>query len=354
MAYANSTSTESNSSRSFRHRNANTFLTYSKCSLDPEILGLSLWSKLAPWTPAYILVAREAHQDGTWHCHALAQSVRPVTTSDPRFFDVNEYHPNIQSAKSVDRVREYILKDPLCQWEKGTFVPRKKPFVPQIGESSNTRASKDDIVRDIIQHSTNKHEYLSMLQKELPYEWATKLQYFEYSANKLFPEIAEPYTNPHPPTQPDLHCYERIEEWLNFNVYQVQPQEAGRARSLYIVGPTRTGKSTWARSLGRHNYWQNNVDWSSYDEEAVLNVIDDIPFKYCPCWKQLVGCQKNYVVNPKYGKKKKVAKRSIPAVILANEDEDWLRDMTPAQRDYMEANCEVYIMSSGEKWFTPA
>ncbi|AAA42971.1 replication-associated protein B, partial [Digitaria streak virus] len=127
-----------------------------------------------------------------------------------------------------------------------------------------------------------------------------------------------------------------------------------RKRSLYILGPTRTGKSTWARGLGRHNYWQNNVDWASYDEEAQFNVIDDIPFKFCPCWKQLIGCQKEYVVNPKYGKKKRVASKSIPSIILTNPDEDWMKDMTPAQLSYFEANTVIYKMTEGERFFSYA
>nr|pir C2 protein - Panicum streak virus [Panicum streak virus] len=124
-----------------------------------------------------------------------------------------------------------------------------------------------------------------------------------------------------------------------------------RKRSLYICGPTRTGKTSWARSLGRHNYWQNNIDWSSYDEEAQYNVVDDIPFKFCPCRKRLVGCQKDYIVNPKYGKRRKVASKSIPTIILANEDEDWLKDMTPAHVEYFEANWDQYILLPGEKFY---
>nr|APD29091.1 Rep-associated protein [Sugarcane chlorotic streak virus]APD29096.1 Rep-associated protein [Sugarcane chlorotic streak virus] len=338
-----------NPSRRFKHRNVNTFLTYPHCNLEPEAVGLELWSLIAPWNPAYILVSRETHEDGDWHLHALAQSVKPVYTSNQRFFDISGFHPNIQSAKSSDKVREYILKNPVNTWEKGTFIPRKKTFLGASTEPKQPKPSKDDIVRDIIEHSTSKQEYLSMLQKALPYEWATKLQYFEYSANKLFPETHEIYTSPHPPSQPDLLNMTSIEDWLNTNLYQ--NSTATRKQSLYILGPTRTGKSSWARSLGRHNYWQNNVDWTSYDEEAVVNVIDDIPFKYCPCWKQLIGCQKDYIVNPKYGKRKKVASRSISTIVLANEDEDWLKDMTPAQQDYFYANCTVYIMEPGERFF---
>nr|ACC68186.1 replication associated protein [Urochloa streak virus] len=216
-------SSNSVASRSFKHRNANTYLTYPKCPLEPEAIGLTLWSLIAPWEPAYIIVCREAHQDGTWHCHALAQSVKPVTTRNSRFFDIEDHHPNIQSAKSVDKVRAYILKDPIALWERGTFIPRKKSFVPHQGDEHTPKPTKDDIVRDIIEHSTSKQEYLSRLQNELPYEWATKLQYFEYSANKLFPDIPEPYIHPHPQTEPELHCKETIDDWLKPNIFQVHP-----------------------------------------------------------------------------------------------------------------------------------
>ncbi|AAC98078.1 RepA [Sugarcane streak Egypt virus - [Aswan]] len=218
-------STDSGSAvRSFKHRNVNTFLTYPKCHLEPEAVGLHLWSLIGHWNPAYIVVSREAHADGSWHIHALAQSVKPVQTTNPRFFDIEDFHPNIQSAKSADRVKEYVLKNPIKQWEKGTFIPRKKSFATTSSEDRQPKPTKDDIVRDIIEHSTSKQEYLSMLQKALPYEWATKLQYFEYSASRLFPETAEVYTNPHPPTEPDLINFETIEDWLNPNIYQVSPE----------------------------------------------------------------------------------------------------------------------------------
>nr|APZ86457.1 replication associated protein [Maize streak virus] len=343
----------SSSNRQFSHRNANTFLTYPKCPENPEIACQMIWELVVRWIPKYILCAREAHKDGSLHLHALLQTEKPVRISDSRFFDINGFHPNIQSAKSVNRVRDYILKEPLAVFERGTFIPRKSPFLGKSdSEVKEKKPSKDEIMRDIISHATSKEEYLSMIQKELPFDWSTKLQYFDYSANKLFPEIQEAFTNPHPPSSPDLLCNESINDWLQPNIFQ-SSDERSRKQSLYIVGPTRTGKSTWARSLGVHNYWQNNVDWSSYNEDAIYNIVDDIPFKFCPCWKQLVGCQRDFIVNPKYGKKKKVQKKSKPTIILANSDEDWMKEMTPGQLEYFEANCVIYIMSPGEKWYSP-
>nr|AIY33586.1 replication-associated protein [Maize streak virus] len=345
--------TSSSSNRQFSHRSPNTFLTYPQCPEQPEIISQRIWELCSHWTPLYIICAREAHRDGNMHLHALIQTGKPVRTTDSRFFDIDGFHPNIQSAISPNKVKDYITKEPLALFERGTFIPRKKSFLGDSSKgNSDKKPSKDEIMRDIISHATSKQEYLSMVQKSLPYDWSTKLQYFEYSANKLFPDIQEEFINPHPNSEPDLLCNESIKDWLQPNIYQ-QADNGTRKRSLYIVGPTRTGKSTWARSLGRHNYWQNNVDWSSYNEDTIYNIVDDIPFKYCPCWKQLVGCQKEFVVNPKYGKKKKVQMKSKPTIILANSDEDWMNEMTPGQLEYFEANCMIYVMQPGEKWYSP-
>nr|ABQ40205.1 RepA [Maize streak virus] len=215
----------SSSNRQFSHRNVNTFLTYPKCPENPEIACQMIWELVVRWIPRYIVCAREAHKDGSLHLHALLQTEKPVRISDSRFFDINGFHPNIQSAKSVNRVRDYILKEPLAMFERGTFIPRKSPFLGKSdSEVKEKKPSKDEIMRDIISHSTSKEEYLSMIQKEFPYDWSTKLQYFEYSANKLFPEIQEEFTNPHPQSKPDLLCSESINDWLQPNIFQVSPE----------------------------------------------------------------------------------------------------------------------------------
>ncbi|ABZ03979.1 RepA [Sugarcane streak virus] len=368
--------------RRFKHRNVNTFLTYPRCNLDPEAVGLIIWNLISHWNPAYILSVRETHEDGGYHIHVLAQSVKPVYTTDPAFFDIDNHHPNIQSGKSANKIKAYITKKPVSIWEKGTFIPRKTSFQGDSTEPNSKKQSKDDIVRDIIEHSTNKQEYLSMIQKALPYEWATKLQYFEYSANKLFPDTQEIYTSPFPRTTPNLLDTTTINTWLQNNLYQVSPQAymltnpscltleeaasdltwmAETSRILIPTGSSASTSSGQQERASQHGQeaWEDIITGrttstgSSYDEDAEYNIIDDIPFKYCPCWKQLIGCQKDYIVNPKYGKRKKVAHKSIPTIVLANEDEDWFKDMSPAQQDYFNANCTTYMLEPGERFFSP-
>ncbi|AAB63456.1 replication-associated protein A [Maize streak virus] len=217
--------TSSSSNRPFSHRSPNTFLTYPQCPEQPEIISQRIWDLCSHWTPLYIICAREAHRDGNQCLHALIQTEKPVRTTDSRFFDIDGFHPNIQSAISPNKVRDYITKEPLALFERGTFIPRKKSFLGNSSKgNSDKKPSKDEIMRDIISHATSKQEYLSMVQKSLPYDWSTKLQYFEYSANKLFPDIQEEFINPHPTSEPDLLCNESIKDWLQPNIYQVSPQ----------------------------------------------------------------------------------------------------------------------------------
>lgn len=58
-----------------------------------------------------------------------------------------------------------------------------------------------------------------MIKEEFPHEWATKLQWLEYSANKLFPPQPETYVSPF--TESDLKCHEDLSQWRDTHLYHV-------------------------------------------------------------------------------------------------------------------------------------
>jgi len=113
----------------FRLNAKNVFLTYPQCDTLPSLLGTHL-ETLRP--ASYILVVREKHQDGHYHLHALVQWVDKINVRDNRWFDHNGFHPNIQPARDVSAVRDYILKavpeipndDDI--WTMGSFSSNKK------------------------------------------------------------------------------------------------------------------------------------------------------------------------------------------------------------------------------------
>lgn len=121
---------------------------------------------------------------------------------------------------------------------------------------------------------------------------------------------------------------------------QDQENKPDRPTTLILEGPTRTGKTQWARSMGLHNYFCGGVDWSNYNVNAVYNVFDDIPFKFLPCKKEILGAQQDFTVNEKYCKKARI-KGGIPSIILCNPDQSYLEALHASDlSDWSETNCK--------------
>ena len=77
------------------------FLTYPKCEATKEELADHLGS-LRETTR--LVVAEEKHADGTPHLHAYVNYVKKLDTTNPRFFDYKDNHPNVQKAQSPQAV----------------------------------------------------------------------------------------------------------------------------------------------------------------------------------------------------------------------------------------------------------
>nr|AGT45288.1 RepA [Chickpea chlorotic dwarf virus] len=193
--------------KKFRFQSKYVFLTYLKCSSQRDALLEFFWEKLTPFLIYFIGVATELHQDGTTHYHALIQLDKRPHIRYPSFFDFEGNHPNIQPARNSKQVLDYISKDGDIK-TRGDFRDHK------ISPSKS-----DARWRTIIQTATTKEEYLDMIKEEFPHEWATKLQWLEYSANKLFPPQPEPYVSPF--TESDLRCHEDLAAWRDKHLYHV-------------------------------------------------------------------------------------------------------------------------------------
>ncbi|ADQ52697.1 C1 [Chickpea redleaf virus] len=191
----------------FRFQSKYVFLTYPHCNSNPEALRDYLWEKLTRFIIFFIAVASEVHQDGSPHLHCLIQLTNKPNISDASFFDFEGNHPNIQPARNSEQVLDYISKD-------GNIITK--------GEFKKHRVSPtkhDERWRTIINTATSKEHYLGMIRDQFPHEWASKLQWFEYSANKLFPDVEPPYQSPFP--EASLQCHEEIQDWLNRDLYLV-------------------------------------------------------------------------------------------------------------------------------------
>lgn len=106
---------------SFRIQAKNFSLTYPQCPLE----SIDLMKKLQEFSPAYILIGREKHEDGNWHLHAFIHFAVRKNIKDNKFFDFAGHHPNIQATKKVDNWIQYVKKE--GSWiEHGNPPSRKK------------------------------------------------------------------------------------------------------------------------------------------------------------------------------------------------------------------------------------
>lgn len=93
----------------FRKNAKGWFLTYPKCSLSKEEALELLKGKRKGL--AQVIVSRELHEDGSPHLHCYLYYETTFDCTNERFFDLGSYHPNIQVAKSIRAVQQYIKKD---------------------------------------------------------------------------------------------------------------------------------------------------------------------------------------------------------------------------------------------------
>lgn len=103
------------------------------------------------------------------------------------------------------------------------------------------------------------------------------------------------------------------------------PQPASfRPKSLCLVGPTRTGKTAFARSLGPHVYVSGAFDATSFKSgEYRFFVFDDvapIAESLKRMWKQWFGGQRDFTVTGKYVKPFRVS-GGVPSILALNEDD---------------------------------
>lgn len=96
--------------QTFRIAAKSFFITYPQCTATKEEIRDFLLTK---GRPTYYLIGRELHEDGNPHIHALVTYEKKLNVKRQTFFDYNGFHPNIQAAKNIPALKNYIQKDDL-------------------------------------------------------------------------------------------------------------------------------------------------------------------------------------------------------------------------------------------------
>jgi len=144
------------------------FLTYPRTSFNDYQLFLDFLRQLGP--VRYLAVAREQHQSGDSHQHAVVLFETKRRLGE-RAFDFDGRHPNIQPVgrkiEDWNRCIEYITKEDVEPFFFGT--PRHS------GES----------VWSIVAEASSREEALSIVKKERPRDYILNRRNLDYSLDQV-------------------------------------------------------------------------------------------------------------------------------------------------------------------------
>nr|UUV61484.1 C1 [Tomato mottle leaf curl virus] len=306
--------------KKFLINSKNYFITYPHCSLSKEEALSQLLALKTPTNKKFIRITRELHEDGEPHLHVLIQFEGKYRCTNCRFFDLvsptrsTHFHPNVQGAKSSSDVKTYMEKD-------GDFIDHGVFQIDGRSARGGQQSANDTYAK--VLNAGSIMEALNILREEQPKDFVLQHHNIRSNLERIFRKAPEPWAPPYPLSS-FTEVPEEMQDWADDYFGMDPAARPERPISIIIEGDSRTGKTMWARALGPHNYLSGHLDFNSrvYSNEAEYNVIDDITphylkMKHC---KELIGAQKDWQSNCKYGKPVQI-KGGIPSIVLCNPGE---------------------------------
>nr|APD30668.1 Replication-associated protein [Sida mottle Alagoas virus] len=305
---------------SFCIKAKNYFLTYPRCSLPKEEALSQLLNLKTPVNKKFIKICRELHEDGEPHLHILLQFEGKFQCTNNRLFDMvsptrsTHFHPNIQGAKSSSDVKSYVEKDgDTMEWGEFQVDGRSARGGCQTANDAAAEAL----------NAASKEDALKIVREKLPEKYLFQFHNLNTNLDRIFSKAPEPWAPPFHLSS-FTNVPDEMQEWADDYFGRGAAARPVRPVSIIVEGDSRTGKTMWARALGPHNYLSGHLDFNPrvYSNEVEYNVIDDVTPHYLKLkhWKELIGAQKDWQSNCKYGKPVQI-KGGIPSIVLCNPGE---------------------------------
>lgn len=168
-------------------------------------------------------------------------------------------------------------------------------------------------------------EFMSRCKEFHTRDYVLNHERLEYFGKKHFMETKLPYVSPFTTfVLPGL-----LSDWLSTEFHS----DKRRKKSLILIGPSKLGKTEWARSLGHHMYFNHMANFKDdWDDSANYIIFDDFEWDYIPNKKGFFGGQLEFQISGKYMKVKTVQWGKC-CLYLTNHtpdvkecDFDWFRD----------------------------
>lgn len=301
-------------------------LTYAQCGdLDPFAVVNHL-SDLG----FECIIGREDHQDGGTHLHAFIDHSTKFRGSGARLFDVEGHHPNILPGRvSPQKMYDYATKD-------GDIVAGGL----QRPGGGRLSAAGDEWTQLML--AADRDEFFELAQQLCPRNLLCSFTSFRAYADWRF--APEPTEYEHPPgLEFDTTHVPELDQWVREHLEGRTP--GMRGQSLVVTGPSRMGKTLWARSLCReHAYFGGMYSADESIEDVKYAVFDDMlgGLEFFHSYKFWLGQQQQFTMTDKY-RAKKLVNWGRPAIYLSNTDPRLDKN---ADSDWLEANCTFVHVTS--------
>jgi hypothetical protein len=126
-----------------------------------------------------------------------------------------------------------------------------------------------------------REEFLEKVKGSDPKNFVLHYEHLEYFVDKH-------YAPKHPEFTPQFTEFTRVPvECRDWVVTELPSRD--RPKTLVLWGPSRTGKTSWARSLGNHTYLGNAWSVKMIKETSDYIVIDDIDISNFRLWQPFLG-----------------------------------------------------------------
>lgn len=193
------------------------FLTYAKADLTCDTVYTTLNDK-RPVQRAVIV--RELHADGEPHIHAAVEFAQRFGTRDPRYFDVGQYHPNVQ------RVRTWGACVNYCRKDGGDQTRYYGCTAEDAVEQGPPPGSSFDVVTECQNSQTALQWFTIALENSVPFAYAEKFWKIIHGR------------------QAPTYFDNVIGGLLQFELDVRHWHPA--FRTICILGPSGSGKTSWA------------------------------------------------------------------------------------------------------------
>ncbi|UDN67444.1 replication-associated protein [robinz virus RP_377] len=302
----------------FRFQAQYGLLTYPQCGdLDPHKVVCMLGG-----LGAECIIGREEHANLGIHLHAFFMFERKFESRNVRVFDVDGRHPNVvRGWGTPEKGFDYATKD-------GDIVGGGLERPSGRGLPGAGRKWNDIILAE------SREEFFTLIADLDPRTLCVSFGNLCKYADWKYRVDPEPYRTP-PGMEFDVSEFPGLSDWVGANL---DGHVVGRRRSLVLYGPTRLGKTLWARSLGKHAYFGGLFSLEETTDDVDYAIFDDIQggLEFFHGYKFWLGCQSQFYATDKY-RGKKLIDWGKPSIWLSNNDPRFDKG---ADLDWLIGNCD--------------